>query len=195
MIKVRNGVVNLLYGIKKIYYKKNGILCESPGGRVKIGNNLRSVEGLYIDIKTLLGTLKFTLEMGGSHPNPAPHIRLSMKTKYFLFRQNYGNYTETFQSGTAETTVKSVVGGNHLTEISITNMPLPAEIGVIQNTIQSPSMSNYLYTDYGGNRLNTQFWDDDSLINVSMEATDYEPTWVLKISRIGEEIKFTRLLP
>jgi hypothetical protein len=135
----------MIYGIKKIFYKKNGVLCESQSGRVKIGTSLRTCEGVYIDIKTLQGTLKFTLEMGGSHPNPAPHIRLSVKTKYFLFRQNYGNYTESFQSGTAETTVTSTVGSNHLTEISITNMPLPAEIGVVQNTITSPSNAN-IYT-------------------------------------------------
>ena len=185
----------MLYGIKKVYYKKNGILCESSDGRVKIGNNLRTVEGVYIDIKTLQGTLKFTLEMGGSHPNPAPHIRLSVKTKYFLFRQKYGNFTETIPAGTSETTFVSTVGGNHLTEISITNMPLPAEIGVVQNTIQSASNANYLYTDYGGKRIDTQFWSDDTLINQSMEVTDYEPTWVLRISRVGDEIKFERLLP
>ena len=184
----------MIYGIKQVYYKKNGILCKSPDGRVKVVNTLRSVEGLYIDIKTLPGTLKFTLEMGGSHPNPAPHIRLSMKTKYFLFRQNYGNYSETFASGTADTTVKSTVGGNHLTEITITNMPLPAEIGVVQNTITTPSTANYLYTDYDGKRIDTQFWADDSLINVSMDESDYEPTWVLRVSRQGEKIIFERLL-
>ena len=185
----------MIYGIKEIYYKKNGVLCKSTDGRVKVGNTLRTVEGLYIDIKTLPGTLKFTLKMEGSHPNPAPHIRLSMKTKYFLFRQKYGDYSETFKSGTAETTVKSTVGGNHLTEIEITNMPLPAEIGVVQNEIQSPSTENYLFTDYDGKRIDTQFWEDDSLINVSMEESDYEPTWVLRISRKGEKIIFERLLP
>jgi hypothetical protein len=185
----------MLYGIKKIYYKKNGVLCESTYGRVKIGNMLRACEGVYIDIKTLSGTLKFTLEMGGVHPNPAPHIRLSVRTKYFLFRQNYGNYTETFRSGTAETTVKSTVGGNHFTEIEITNMPLPAEIGVVQNTVEAHSLENYLYTDYGGKRINTQFWDDDTLINQSMEPADYEPTWILRISRSGDNIIFERLLP
>ncbi len=71
-------------------------------------------------------------------------------------------------------------------------MPLPAEIGVVQNTVESHSLENYLYTDYGGKRINTQFWDDDTLINQSMEPTDYEPTWVLRISRV---IKFERLLP
>jgi hypothetical protein len=62
---------------------------------------------MYIDIKTISATVKFNIAIGGSHPDPSPHIRLAISSKHFTYKQAHANYSIDFTSGTNITTVKS----------------------------------------------------------------------------------------
>ncbi|GHV47751.1 hypothetical protein FACS189499_05810 [Clostridia bacterium] len=184
----------MLYGIKEIWYKRDNTLIPINKGVVKISEGVNRVARMYIDIKTINKTIKFNIAIGGSHPSPTPHIRLAIMTKYFTYKQEYGNYTIDLEGGTNVTTIKSTSSGAHNVTIEATNMPVPATIGLIQNTIQSHSTSNYLYTYVDGQLADTQFWTDDTLVGVSMDAQNYSPTPVLRLNLVNGEIVFERLI-
>jgi hypothetical protein len=185
----------MLYGVNEIWRKSGGLLVPVNKGAVLTGGGVRRAARLYIDIKLIEDTIKFNISIGGSHPSPSPHIRLSIATKYFSYKQDYGDYSIDLASGTSVTTITSTSRGTHDVTIEAVNMPVPATIGLIQNTIDIHSNSNYLYTYVGGVLADTQFWSDDGLIGVSVSPQDYTPTPVLRLNRADGEITFERLLP
>jgi hypothetical protein len=185
----------MLYGVKEIWRKRGGLLIPVNKGAALTGGGVRRAARVYIDIKLIEDTVKFNISIGGSHPNPSPHIRLSIATKYFSYKQGYGDYSIDFVSGTGVTTLTSTSRGTHDVTIEAVNMPVPATIGLIQNTINAHSTSNYLYTYVGGVLADTQFWSDDDSIGVSMSPEDYTPTPVLRLNRADGQITYERLLP
>ena len=187
----------MLYGIKEVWYKKNNMLIPINKGGVITSGGFRRVSAMYIDIKTINATIKFNLKIGGSHPNPSPHIRMAISNKYFEYKQNYGNYVIDFISATNITSIKSTSSGTHDVTIEATNMPVPSIISLVQNTIERHSTSNYLYTYVNDEMTNTLFWADDTLIAISMEPENYSPTPVLKLDvdpNTGK-ITYERLIP
>jgi hypothetical protein len=186
----------MLYGIKELWLKRGGMTIPLNKGGVTANGAFRRAARMYIDIKVIPKTIKFNISIMGSHPSPNPHIRLSISTKYFVYKQGYGSYTVEVGGGTNATIIRSSSIGTHDVTIEVVNLPIPAVIGLVQNTVDLHSESNYLYTHVDGEIADTQFWDDDRLINIDMSESGYTPTDVLRLSQDGNGgIVFERLLP
>lgn len=185
----------MLYGIKELWFKKGDEIAPVYRGAVNVLDGARRAARMYINIKMIRKTVKFNIHIEGSHPSPSPHIRLAISNKYFTYKQDYGNYSIDFNSGTSVTTVNSTSSGTHDVTIEVTNMPVPAVVSLVQNTVESHSTENYLHTYVDGQLTDTQFWSDDNLIATSMEPKNYTPTPVLRLYQVNGEIVFERLLP
>jgi hypothetical protein len=101
-----------------------------------------------------------------------------------------------FAAGTNTATIKSTSSGAHNVTIETTNLPIPCTLSLVQNTIQSHSTSNYLYTYIDGELANTQFWSDDMLLAIDMSPQGCTPALALKISLGADKnIVLERLIP